>query len=188
MAAQTPIDFELKIDPSYNAYERGFLEGSNPRAYNRLLTMASMNAVRTMVQPMKNAAPVGKTGRLKGSINVKGGRYQKPSATVGPRPGKTRADSRGAWYRYFVTSGHKTRGAAQGVTKGISWSDIGKGVATPAKATGTGSVAGRPFVHQVSSNESNLQKAMDAYYATIERFFNDTVFRETITKFKRKGR
>jgi hypothetical protein len=188
VAAQTPINFELKIEESYKAFERGFLEGSNPRAYNRLLTIASVNAVRTMVKPMKNAAPVGKTGRLKASITAKGGRYQKPSATVGPRPGKSRADSRGAWYRYFVTSGHKTRGAAKGVTKGISWSDIGKGVATPAKATGTGSVAARPFVHQVSSNESNLQKAMDTYYATIERFFNDTVFRGTITKFKRKGR
>lgn len=188
MAAQTSIQFQIKPEASYKALELGFLEGSNPRAYNRLLATASLNAVRTMVKPMKSAAPVGKTGRLKASISAKGGRYQKPSATVGPRPGKSRADSRGAWYRYFVTSGHKTRGAAQGVTKAVSWSDVGKGVATSAKASGSGSVPGRPFVYQTASNESNLQKALDTYYATIQGFFNNEVFKARILKFKRKGR
>ena len=187
MASQSPIDYELKFEESYRAFELGFLEGSNPRVYNRILGMASLNAVRTMVKPMKSAAPRD-TSRLSNSVSGKSGRYNRPSATVGPRPGKSRAGG-GAWYRYFVTSGHKTRGAAQGVTKAISWGDIGKGVAAPKGGTGGGGrVQGRPFVHQISSNEGYLQTAMDAYYATMEKFFNDSVFRHKLTKFKRRGK
>lgn len=189
MASQSAVDFKLELEESYRAFERGFLEGSNPRALNRLLQMASVNAVRTMVKPMRDAAPK-RTGRLARSITAKGGRYSKPSATVGPRPGKSRADTKGGWYRYFVTSGHATRGSAKAATKGISWADISKGI-SPSPATAspkTGRVAGRPFVHDVSSNQGNLQKAVEAYYATIEKFFNDTTFRHRITKFKRKGK
>lgn len=189
MAAQSPIDFELRVEDSYRAFQRGFLEGSNPRAYNRLLSTASLNAVRTMVKPMKAAAPRGKTGRLANSVNAKTGRYSKPSATVGPRPGRSRGDTKGAWYRYFVTSGHRTRGAAKAATKGVSWADIARGASAPAPVRSAGgSVPGRPFVHQVSSNPSNLQRAMDAYYATIEKFFNDSVFHGRIMQFRRKGK
>lgn len=188
MASQTPIDYELKFEESYKAFELGFLEGSNPRAYNRLLAFASVNAVRTMVKPMRDAAPKA-TGRLARSITAKSGRYSRPSATVGPRPGRSRADAKGGWYRYFVTSGHATRGVSKTAAKGVSWGDIAKGITAPVTAAPTrGRVAGRPFVHQVSSNEGYLQKAMDSYYATIEKFFNDTTFRHRITKFKRRGK
>jgi hypothetical protein len=181
----SPGTVELKFVPqdSLRAFELGFIEGSNPRAYNKLLAIASLNAVRTMVTPMKGAAPV-KTGRLQRSISAKAGRFSRPSATVGPRPGRSRGDTRGAWYRYFVTSGHKTRLNGRAV-KGISWSDVAAGKNMNSSGN-TASVASRPFVTQTAENPSNQAKMMNAFYATVEQYFNDSVFRHKLTKFKRR--
>ena len=164
--AKSVVSFDIKFERSYDDFQYGMLEGSNPRAFSRLLTLASINASRTMVKPMKSEAPV-RTGRLRTSISAKRGQYQRPSATVGPRPGKSRGDRNGGWYRWFVTTGVK-----------------------PVRETKTGAKAvkgiqGRPFVTQVA-NRSNVQKtAMDSYWATIAKFFNDKLFRDRITKFKK---
>ena len=181
----TPGTVELKFVPqdSFRSFELGLVEGSNPRAYNKLLGMAGLNAVRTLVTPMKSAAPV-TTGRLQRSITAKSGRYSRPSATVGPRPGRSRADTRGAWYRYFVTSGHSTRLNGKSV-KGLSWADIGAGKTMKTSGT-TASIPARPFVTQTGNNPSNQAKMMNAFYATVERYFNDSVFRHKLTKFKRR--
>lgn len=185
--AQSQTQVQIKFEKSYDNLQIGFLQGGNPRAYKRLMTFASMNAARTMVKPMQAAAPK-RTGRLSRSVSAKGGRYQQPSATVGPRPGKTRADTDGAWYRWMVTSGHKVRGPKSGRTiMGISWADIGAGKISPVSASG-GRVAGKPFVTETARQPGIQQRALDAYYATIEKFLNDDVFRGRILKFKRRGR
>lgn len=178
------VELKFVPDDSMRAFELGFIEGSNPRAYNKLLAVASLNAVRTLVNPLKSAAPV-KTGRLQRSIGAKTGRFSKPSATVGPRPGRSRNDPRGAWYRYFVTSGHRTRLGTAKAVKGISWADVAAGK----KFVQTGSTAtipARPFVTQTAQNPTNQQKMMDAFYATVERYFNDNVFRHKLSRFKRR--
>jgi len=186
VADQAKIELTFKPESSYRSFELGFLQGSNPRAYNRIMTIASVNAARTFVKPMRAEAPR-RTGRLAGSVTAKSGRYDRPSGNVGPRPGKSRADQRGAWYRYFVTAGHGTRkSAALGRASAVPWSDIAKGVPAPTNV-GTGKIAGNHFVARVSQNAGNLQKALDAYYATIERFLNDEVFRHKMTRF-RKGK
>ena len=185
MAREGQVELVFKEERSWRQFELGYWEGSNPRAYNTLLGIAALNAVRTMVAPMKSAAPV-KTGRLQRSITAKSGRYSRPSATVGPRPGGSRSDARGAWYRYFVTSGHKTRlnGEGKGI-KGISWADVAAGKTFSNKG-GIASVSARPFVRQTGDSPTNQTKMMDAFYATVERYFNDNVFRHKLTKFKRR--
>ena len=67
--ASTPGTVEVKYVPedSMRAFELGFIEGSNPRAYNKLLAVASLNAVRTLVNPLKSAAPDRKSTRLNSS-------------------------------------------------------------------------------------------------------------------------
>lgn len=184
--ASSPGTVELKFVPedSMRAFELGFIEGSNPRAYNKLLAVASLNAVRTIINPLKAAAPV-KTGRLQRSIGAKTGRFSRPSATVGPRPGRSRQDPRGAWYRYFVTSGHRTRLGANKSVRGLSWADVARG-ATLAQRGGAARVAGRPFVTQTAQNPTNQAKMMEAFYATVERYFNDSVFRHKLTRFRRR--
>jgi len=164
--AKSVAEFELKFEESYNQFQLGFLQGSNPKAFGRLLTIAAINASRTMVKPMQAEAPV-RTGRLRKSINAKRGQYQRPSATVGPRPGRSRGDLNGAWYRWFVTTGVKPLRTTKSGLKPV------KGV------------QGRPFVTQVA-NKADVQKAaMNAYWDTIAKFFDDKLFRDRITKFKR---
>ena len=166
--ARSVAEFEIKFEPSYNQFQLGFLEGSNPKAFNRLLTLAAINASRTMVKPMKAEAPV-RTGRLRNSINAKRGQYSRPSATVGPRPGKSRGDRNGGWYRWFVTTGVKPIRQTKSGPKAV------KGV------------QGRPFVTQVAKRNDVQKTALNAYWDTIAKFFDDKLFRDRITKFKRRG-
>ena len=91
--ARSVTEFEVKFENSYTQFQLGFEQGSNPRAWNRLLALSLLNAGRTMVKPMKQEAPV-RTGRLRNSINAKRGMYQRPSVTVGPRPGQRRPEGR----------------------------------------------------------------------------------------------
>lgn len=184
--ASSPGTVEVKYVPedSMRAFELGFIEGSNPRAYNKLLAVASLNAVRTLINPLKSAAPV-KSGRLQRSIGAKAGRFSRPSATVGPRPGRSRSDPRGAWYRYFVTSGHRTRLGTNKAVKGISWADVAAGKSLVQKG-GTATVQARPFVTTTAQNPANQAKMMNAFYATVERYFNDSVFKHKLTRFKRR--
>ena len=185
--AQSQVNVAIEFDRNFKEFELGFLRGSDPKAYRRIMNLASLNAARTMVKPMRNAAPVD-TGRLKKSVSAKRGKYQFPSATVGPRPGKTRGDVKGAWYRWMVTSGHAVKVPKTG-REATSWGDIGKGVSA-AKISGVGGkrVPGKPFVTQTARQAGVMKGAIDAYYATVEKFFNDDTFKRGILKFKRKGR
>ena len=165
--AKSVAEFELRFEESYNQFQLGFLQGSNPKAFSRLLTLAAINASRTMVKPMKAEAPV-RTGRLRNSINAKRGQYSRPSATVGPRPGKSRGDLNGGWYRWFVTTGIKPVRETKNGPKAVK--------AVPAN----------PFVTRVSKNEARQKTAMEAMAKTVESFFNNGAFRATILKFKRR--
>lgn len=165
--ADAPVKFKITIDESFRALEIGFLKGSNPSAYKRLMTFASVNAGRTFSKPMKAAAPRGKTGNLVRGIKVKSGKYQRPSAVVGPLLG---GGARKPWYRWHVTKG----------TGGTRRTKMGIVAVRPVQA--------RPFVSQVAEDSSNQQRAINAYYQTIEAFYNDNVFRGRILKFRRGKR
>jgi hypothetical protein len=49
-------------------------------------------------------------------------------------------------------------------------------------------VAARPFVTSTAKRADIQQKALGAFWETMAKFMNDEVFRNKITKFKRKGR
>lgn len=164
--ADAPIKFKITIDESFRAAQLGFLKGSNPSAYKRLMTFATVNAGRTYTKPMKAAAPRGKTGNLVRGVKVKSGRYQRPSAVVGPLLGGARKP----YYRWFVTQGRS----------GSRTTKLGVVAVKP--------VAARPFVSQVAENATNEQRAIDAYYKTVEAFYNDNIFKGRILKFRRGKR
>ena len=167
----------IDLGSEFRALELGFLESSNPRAFKRLQSMAVLNAAKTMVKPMKAAAPVGTTtrgpghpGRLKNSIRARRGRYSTPSGVVGPTAGRSRAASGGAWYRWFVTSG----------ISGTRQTKMGAVAVKPVRP--------RPFVMQVAKEKSNSDRALESYSGTIASFFNNAAFRNTIVKWKRGKR
>jgi hypothetical protein len=173
MAAQSQDRIVLNYEPSQAILnlEYGLLKGNNPAAFKRLLSLASLNAVRTMVKPMRDEAPVGRTtpspGRLRKSVTARRGRYQIASGVVGPRAGRNRGSGGGAWYRWFVTSG-------------ISGVRQTKNGAKSVKA-----VPANPFVMRVAKNSSNQARAMEAFSKTVEAYFNNEAFRNTILRFKR---
>jgi hypothetical protein len=87
---------------------------------------------------------------------------------VGPRAGRSReGGSGGAWYRWFVTSGISGVRQTKNGPKAVK--------AVPAN----------PFVTRVSKNEGHQKTAMEAMAKTVESFFNNEAFRNTILKFKR---
>jgi len=157
---------DIKIDKNFRALELGLLEGGNPSAYKRLLSFASLNAARTFSKPMKDAAPRGKTGNLVKSVRVKSGRYNRPSGVVGPLFG-TKGSPKRPFYRHFVTSG------VSGVRQ------------TKSGPKAVKAIPANPFVMRVASAPSNQQRAIDAFYKTIETFYNDQVFRGRILRFRR---
>ena len=175
----------ISIDPkslsSIANFELGFLEVADPKKFNAMLQLATLNAARTMVKPVKSEAPVD-TGRLKSAIAARKGRFNKPSGVVGIKAGKARGDLKGAWYRYFVTSGHAVRGTKQGTRAGwtgLSWADVAAGKQVP-KASPRKRVPANDFVARVSQNEGVRAKAMDTIVNTINAFIEG--------KIKYKGR
>jgi hypothetical protein len=167
------LTISFSVDANYEALRLGFLEGSNPSAYKRLLSIATLNATRTMVNPMRAEAPIGKTtqnpGRLRKAVTARRARFGTPAAVVGPRAGRNRAGANGgAWYRWFVTSG----------ISGVRQTKSGP------KAVKT--VPGNPFVTRVSGNSTYQARAMEAMAKTVESFFNNEAFKNTILRFKRR--
>jgi hypothetical protein len=166
------LTISFNVDSNYEALRLGFLQGANPSAYKRLLSVATLNAARTMVAPMRAEAPIGKTtktpGRLRKSVTARRARFNTPAAVVGPRAGRNRAGvNGGAWYRWFVTSGISGVRQTKNGPKAVK--------AVPAN----------PFVTRVSKNEGRQRTAMEAMAKTVESFFNNEVFRNTILRFKR---
>lgn len=169
--ARSDANLVVSIDlgSEFRALELGFLESANPGAFKRLQSMAVLNAAKTMVKPMKAAAPV-RTGRLKNSVKARRGRYSTPSGVVGPTAGRSRGARGGAWYRWFVTSG----------TSGVRQTKMGPVSVKPVRP--------RPFVMQVAKEKANSDRALESYSATITSFFNNEPFRNTIVKWKRGKR
>jgi len=106
MAAQSRVD--LRIDPKtieqISGLQLALAAGFDEKRIDKALQAASLYAAKGQVKPVKNAAPV-KTGRLRRAIWANPVMKDKPGAYVGIRAGKSRADTKGAYYRYVVTSG-----------------------------------------------------------------------------------
>jgi hypothetical protein len=104
------LTISFNVDSNYKALQLGFLEGANPGAYKRLLSIR--HAERCAHDGQANASRGSSRqdhespGRLRKSVTARRARFNTPAAVVGPRAGRSRdGGSGGAWYRWFVTSG-----------------------------------------------------------------------------------
>ena len=148
-----------------NDLRLGFLESSNPRKFSAMLQLATLNAARTMIKPVKSAAPV-RTGRLRNAVAARKARQDRPASVVGVRAGASRGDTKGAFYRWFVVSG--TKGTR--MTK-----ERGRVSVQP--------IRGRDFVKEAVSAPTNQARAIEALNKTIQAFLSGAI------PFKgRKGR
>ena len=157
-------------------FQLGFLESSDPRKFNKIMQQATLKAARTMVAPVKREAPR-RTGRLRGAVAARKARYNNPAAVVGVKAGKSRGDAKGAWYRWFVISGHEVRGAGKknsGGTGTVSWAQAAAG----ASAKGAGRrarVPANPFVERATQKPDVRQRAMDTIAQTINDYLTDNI-------------
>lgn len=135
----------------------GFLEASNPRKFKTMLQLATLNAARTMVKPVKAKAPV-RTGRLKGAVAARKAKFDRPAAVVGVKAGKSRGDMQGAWYRWFVVSG--TNGTR--TTKSRGRINVKR-------------IIGRDFVKQAVTEPSAQSRAIEALNKTVQAFLDGTI-------------
>lgn len=166
-----------------NQVRLGFLESSDPRKFNAMLQLATLNAARTMVKPVKAKAP-SRTGRLKAAVAARKGRFNKPSAVVGVKAGASRGDGKGAWYRWFVISGHKIKGSQANIGRAtnpvMSWNEVAAGVSyaeRKAKASkpSSGRVPANDFVVEATQNSSVQDKATSTITNTVVAYLEGKI-------------
>ena len=151
-----------QFDRNFDQLRLGFLKGSNPSAFKRLASFATLNAARTLQKPMRDKAPKGATGKLRKKVLARRARFNNPAAVVGIKAGRN-----GVFYGYLVVGGQGTRRT------------------TPNGTFVVKGVQGRPFVDQVVKQRTNNDRAVESYTKTVAAFFNDQSFRNTILKFRR---
>jgi hypothetical protein len=135
----------------------GFIQASNPRKFSAMLSLATLNAARTLVKPVKAAAPV-RTGRLRNAVAARKARQDRPAAVVGVRAGASRSDTKGAWYRYFVVSG--TNGTRMTKARG---------------RISVKAIQGRDFVGKTVSEPNHQARAIEALNKTIQAFLSGVI-------------
>jgi hypothetical protein len=166
MAANDSLVLQISTDKNFDDLRIGFYQASNPSGFKRMQSFAALNAARTMLKPMQQAAPKGRTterpGRLQKNVKARGVRFNKPGAVVGIKGGRT-----GVFYGWFVVEGRS----------GVRRTKQGPVSVRP--------VAARPFVSDTVKKGGTIERAMEAFSATTEKFLNDGAFRATILKFKR---
>jgi hypothetical protein len=135
----------------------GFLESSNPRKFNAMLQLATLNAAKTMVKPVKAQAPV-RTGRLRNAVAARKALKDRPAAVVGVRAGKSRSDQKGSWYRWFVVSG----------TKGTRMTKARGRVSVQA-------IRGNDFVKRAVTAPTNQARAIEALNKTVQAFLSGVI-------------
>lgn len=156
------IVVEGQFDRNYDQLRLGFLKGSNPTAFKRLMTFATLNAARTLQKPMRDKAPRGETGNLRKKVLARKAQFNRPAAVVGIKGGR-----KGVFYGWLVVGGQGQRRT------------------TP---NGTFTVKGvKPnrFVDEVVKKRSNINQAVESYGKTVAAFLNNEPFRNTILKFRR---
>lgn len=104
MAQRSDFTIDPKAIQQIDALALSLQTGFDAKKINKALNAASLATARAMVGPVRKAAPV-KTGRLRRAVYAQKVMRDGPGAYVGIRPGKSRGDKRGAYYRWIITAG-----------------------------------------------------------------------------------
>jgi hypothetical protein len=165
MAAKSRVDMYIdqKTIESISGLSLAFKAGFDEKRIDKALAAASLSVARAMVGPVRKKAPV-KTGRLRRAVWANPVMKEKPGAYVGIRAGKSRADTKGAFYRYIITSGVSRVPYTITPKRGKSALAI-PGIGVRRSATRTSSIPGRPFVSE----------AVEANLNTAERWFGEAL-------------
>lgn len=169
--AKSRVDLVLdkKSIESMSSLAIAFAAGFDEKKINKALQAASNAAAKSMIKPVRAAAPR-RTGRLARAVKSNKVQRGAPGAYVGIRPGKSRNDPSGAFYRWIVTSGvsrvpyvispNRKSGAG-----GLSLPNAVNGSSVRGSITRTARIPGRPFVSEAVSR--NIGTAVSVFSETL---------------------
>jgi len=170
-AAQSRVDLVLdkKSIEDMSGLALAFAAGFNEKKIDKALQAASNAAAKSMIKPVRAAAPR-RTGRLARAVRSNKVQRGLPGAYVGIRPGKSRQDPSGAYYRWIVTSGVSRVPYVikpKKVDNRPSWADVAAGINVPgvgivSSVTRTKKIPGRPFVSEAVSRNIGTAKTVFA--------------------------
>jgi hypothetical protein len=173
VAAQSRVD--ISIDPQtlkdINDLALAVAAGFDNKQIDRALNAAALYTAKQMVNPVKRAAVGSKgggSGRLRRAIWAKPAMRDKPGAYVGIRAGASRADTRGAYYRWIITSGVR---AVPYVIKPKNGGGLRFGDKVRSSVTRRVAIPGNPFVSRtVEQNIDNVKNMFgEALRSIIEK-------------------
>lgn len=173
--ASITIDVADSTFSEIESFRMGFIEATNPKLFQRMATIATLNAAKTMVKPMKAEAPV-RTGRLKGAIKARRAKFNRPAAVVGIAAGKSRGDSSGAFYRWFITSGTSGMRATTKHEQAASAVSMGLGITKITTKKPVKPITPNPFITRVAERENVIARAVQAVERTYKHLIADKIF------------
>lgn len=176
MAARSRVDVILsqKTIAEISSLSLALAAGFDEKRLDKALQTASNVTAKAMVKPVKAAAPTRKSradgssgNRIRRAVWSQPVMRDKPGAYVGIRPGRTREDIKGAYYRWIVTSGtsrvpYEIRPKR---AKVLRFYGPDGSVVFAKSATRKAAVPGRPFVTDAVSK--NAQLALDTFSTTL---------------------
>jgi len=176
MAAKSRVDIEIskKTISEISSLSLALAAGFDEKRLDKALQAASNATAKAMVKPVKAAAPTRKSrsdggsgNRIRRAVWAQPVMRDKPGAYVGIRPGRTREDIKGAYYRWMVTSGTSRVPYEIRPKRGKVLRFFGSdGTPVFAKSvTRKAAVPGRPFVTDAVSK--NAQLALDTFSMTL---------------------
>jgi len=171
VAAKTRVDMVIspKTLKEISGLSLGLAAGFNNRRIDKALQKASMETAKAMVKPVRKeavGARGGTSGRLRRAIWANPVMKNKPGAYVGIRPGKNREDTKGAFYRYIITSGVSRVPYTITPKKGGGGLNLGGGVIRRSVVRKS-PIPGNPFVSRTV--ERNLDMAGKIFAETLGR-------------------
>lgn len=173
MAAQSRVDisFDPKVIGDINDLAFMIAAGFDNKQVDRALSAAALYTAKQMVNPVKRAAVGSKgggSGRLRRAIWAQPAMKDKPGAYVGIRAGSSRADTRGAYYRWIITSGVRN---VPFVIKPKRGGGLRFGDKVRTSVTRTSVIPGNPFVSRTVDENMDKVKRMfgDALASIIQK-------------------
>lgn len=157
MAAKSRVDVYIDQNTieAISGLSLALKAGFDEKRIDKALAAATLATARAMVGPVRKKAPR-KTGRLRRAVWANPVMKDKPGAYVGIRPGTSREDTKGAFYRWIITSGVSKVPYTITPRKGKQALAI-PGIGVRTSATRKSAIPGRPFVSEAV--DANLNTA-----------------------------
>lgn len=150
----------------------------HPRELDKMAQFATVNAARALQDSVRRESP-DRSGFMDKQVKGRRSRLTRPGAIVGPVGGK-----KGAWYAKFVvygTKAHRIYGSVGGKAD-----FLGASINKPLKLLSgqTVNAVRHPGAQSnnfvVRASERNIDRATDAYVASMAKFMTDDHFRQKV--------